>query len=42
MQDTRKEDITKSIERFKKVIEAAKEEAKKIEEEKETSGQSPR
>ena len=42
MPDTRKEDITKSIERFKKVIEAAKEEAKKIEEERTSSGQSPR
>ena len=42
MPDTRKEDITKSIERFKKVIEAAKEEAKNIEEEKKSSGQSLR
>ena len=42
MPDTRIVDITKSIERFKKVIEAAKEEAKKIEEERKTSGQSPR
>ena len=42
MPDTRIVDITKSIERFKKVIEAAKEEAKKIEEERNSSGQSPR
>jgi uncharacterized protein YktA (UPF0223 family) len=42
MPDTRREDISKSIERFKKVIEAAKEEAKKIEEERKASGQSPR
>ena len=42
MPDTRKEDITKSIERFKKVIEAAKEEAKKIEEERNSTDQSHR
>lgn len=42
MPDTRIVDITKSIERFKKVIEAAKEEAKKIEEERQSSGQSLR
>jgi len=34
MTDTRKTDIAKSIERFKKVIEAAKEESRKIEQEK--------
>jgi len=34
MADTRKEDIGKSIQRFIKVIEAAKEESRKIEEEK--------
>jgi len=34
MADTRKEDLTKSLERFKTVIEAAKKEARKLEEEK--------
>jgi len=34
MVDTRKEDISKSIQRFIKVIEASKEESRKIEEEK--------
>jgi len=34
MPDTRKEDLSKSLERFKTVIEAAKKEAKKLEKEK--------
>jgi len=35
MPDTRKEDLTKSIERYRQLLKAAKEAAKKIREEKE-------
>lgn len=42
MADTRKEDLKISLDRFKRVVEAAKEVSKKIEEERKGQAQSPR